>query len=328
MTVFPYIMIIMQEITTYRIIVMDNIDYTILTEPASSVFTAKLQKPAALSDDWLEFSQRKYTIDEHKIWDLLYKRQMDILPGRACDQFFKGLKILDFDLGGVPDFNKTNQILNQLTGWSVVAVPMLIPDHVFFYHLANKRFPAGNFIRKKEQFDYIEEPDVFHDAFGHVPLLTDPAFAQYMQAYGRAGWKALQFNHLKSLSALYWYTVEFGLLNSDDGLRIYGAGILSSPQESWYALEAKSPNHIHLNVDRVMRTDYTINDLQQSYFVIDGFEELFKQTQARPFDDIYKNIGPSFQYAPPAILDTDHVYQRGTQEYALRGGHASCATPL
>ena len=286
------------------------------------------KKPEYLNNDWLEAKQREYTNEEHQIWDQLYKRQMDILPDRACDQFFKGLKLLNFDQGGIPDFEKTNTILEPLTGWTVVAVPMLIPDHIFFYHLANKRFPAGNFIRTKEQIEYIEEPDVFHDAFGHVPMLTDPAFANYMQAYGRAGWKALQYNHLKSLSALYWYTVEFGLINTDDGMRIYGAGILSSREECKFSLSAQSPNHIHLNVDRVMRTDYKIDDLQQSYFVIDSFDELFKQTEERPFDYLYQNIGPSFQYAPSALLETDHVYHRGTQEYALRGGSASGAKPV
>ncbi|MCC3859800.1 phenylalanine 4-monooxygenase [Pseudemcibacter aquimaris] len=307
---------------------MNAINFGVMPDVPANVFTAELQKPSHLNDDWLEPKQRNYTTEEHNIWDRLYKRQMDILPGLACDQFFKGLSILDFDKGGVPDFNKSNEILKAETGWTMVPVPMLIPDHVFFYHLANRRFPTGNFIRTANQFDYIEEPDVFHDAFGHVPLLTDPSFADYMEAYGRAGWKALQYNHLKALSALYWYTVEFGLINTDDGMRIYGAGILSSPEESPYALNAKSPNRIHLNVDRVMRTDYKIDDLQASYFVIDSFEELFKMTVERPFDYIYENIGASFQYAPGAVLDTDHVYQRGTQEYCLRGGHASDAAPV
>ncbi|MBT5073231.1 MAG: phenylalanine 4-monooxygenase [Kordiimonadaceae bacterium] len=295
---------------------------------SKDVFAACLQKPPGLSDDWLELSQRIYTVGEHNVWDILYRRQMDILDGRACDQFNQGLELLDFNNGGVPDFSKSNEILKSITGWTVVPVPMLIPDHVFFYHLANKRFPAGNFIRAGDRLDYIEEPDVFHDAFGHVPLLTDPDFAQYMEAYGKAGWKAIQYNHLKALSALYWYTVEFGLINTDKGMRIYGAGILSSAEESIFSLEGNSPNRIYLNVDRVMRTDYKINDLQQSYFVIDSFEELFKQTQERPFDDIYQNIGASFQYAPSAILDTDHIYNRGSQEYALRGGHASGEKPV
>ena len=307
---------------------MEPIDYSIMPTASENVFAAKLKKPDGLSNDWLELKQRDYTVGEHKVWDILYRRQMDVLKGRACDQFFNGLELLDFDRGGVPDFNRTNETLKSITGWTVVPVPMLIPDHVFFYHLANKRFPAGNFIRRADQLEYIEEPDVFHDAFGHVALLTDPAFAHYMQAYGQAGWKAIHYNHLKALSALYWYTVEFGLINTNDGIRIYGAGILSSAEESAFSLEAQSPNRIHLNVDRVMRTDYKIDDLQQSYFVVDSFEELFKQTEERPFDDIYKNIGASFQYAPSAMLDTDHIYTRGTMEYALRGGHASGAKPV
>ena len=253
---------------------------------------------------------------------------MDILPGLACDQFFNRLKMLDFDKGGVPDFNETKEMLKSIIGCTIIPLPMLIPDHVFFYHLANKRFPAGNLIRTKDCFDYIEEPDVFHDVFGHVPLLTDPSFANYKKVCGKAGWKVLQYNHLKALGVLYWYTVEFGLINTKEGMRIYGAGILSSPEESPHAVKAKSPNRIHLIVDRVIRTDYKIDDLQSSYFVIDSFEELYKMIVDRPFDYIYQNIGASFQYAPAALLETDHVYQRRTQEYCLRGGHASGETPI
>ncbi len=307
---------------------MTNYNYSVMPQPSKDVYAACLKKPDHITSDWLEPHQREYCKSEHAVWDILYSRQMDILQDRACDQFFKGLKDLNFDRGGVPDFNETNEILSSMTGWSVVPVPMLIPDHVFFFHLANKRFPAGNFIRKPDQLDYIEEPDVFHDVFGHVPMLTDPSFAKYMEAYGKAGWKAIEYNHLKALSALYWYTVEFGLLSTDQGLRIYGAGILSSAEESIFSLQGKSPNRIHLNVDRVMRTDYKIDDLQQTYFVVDSFEELFHATEQRPFDDIYQNIGASFQYAPSALLDTDHVYTRGTQEYSLRGGHASGADPV
>jgi len=209
-----------------------------------------------------------------------------------------------------------------------VPVPMLIPDHVFYYHLANRRFPAGNFIRSREQFDYIQEPDVFHDVFGHVPLLTDPVFARYMEAYGRAGWKALKYNRLKALSALYWYTVEFGLILEDDQLRIYGAGILSGPTETVFSIDGRSPNRIHLNVDRVMRTDYTISDLQATYFVIESFRELFHLTEQRGFEPIYESLAPAFQYAKTAALDTDHIYHRGTQEYELRGGRGSGARPV
>ncbi|MEM8799758.1 MAG: phenylalanine 4-monooxygenase [Pseudomonadota bacterium] len=303
-------------------------DYSRIPALPETVYVAPLKKPAYLAADWLEPEQRTYTTDEHAMWDRLYARQMDVLPGRACDAFMDGLKKLDLARGGVPDFHKMSEELKSLTGWSVVPVPMLIPDHVFFYHLANRRFPAGNFIRTPEQMKYLQEPDVFHDVFGHVPLLADPVFADYMEAYGRAGWKALKFNRLKALGALYWYTVEFGLINTPDGIRVYGAGILSSPEESVYALEGQSPNRIHMNVDRVMRTDYIISDLQRSYFVIDSFEYLFQATEKRSFDEIYNTLAPGFQFAPSAVLETDRVYHRGTQEYALRGGRESGAVAV
>jgi len=209
-----------------------------------------------------------------------------------------------------------------------VPVPMLIPDHVFFYHLANRRFPAGNFIRSRAQFDYISEPDVFHDVFGHVPMLTDPVYADYMQEYGRAGWKALAHNRLKALSALYWYTVEFGLICEADGIKAYGAGILSGPSEAKFAVQGQSPNRIHLEVDRVMRTDYVISDMQPTYFVIDSFEELFRKTVERNFDDLYRGLNPGFTYSNQAVLGGDRVYHLGTQEYAGRGGQGSGARPV
>jgi phenylalanine-4-hydroxylase len=206
------------------------------------------------------------------VWDDLFARQIEVLPGRAASAFIAGLDKLDLGRGGVPEFARLSQELGALTGWSVVPVPMLIPDDVFFWHLANRRFPAGNFIRTRETFDYIQEPDVFHDVFGHVPMLADPTYADYMQEYGRAGWKAMRYNRLKALGALYWYTVEFGLILEAEGLRAYGAGILSGPTEAVYCLEAESPNRIMLNVDRVMRTDYVIDDLQPTYFVIESFQ--------------------------------------------------------
>jgi len=238
------------------------------------------------------------------------------------------LQKLHLDRSGVPDFARVSDQLGALTGWSVVPVPMLIPDHVFFWHLANRRFPAGNFIRTRETFDYIQEPDVFHDVFGHVPLLTDPMFADYMQEYGKAGWKAMRYNRLKALGSLYWYTVEFGLIKEAAGLRIYGSGILSGPREAIFALEARSPNRIMLNVDRVMRTDYVIDDLQPTYFVIESFADLYHQTVERDFDRLYRNLSPGFTYANAAVIDVDDVLHRGTQEYHLRGGRGSNADPV
>ena len=199
---------------------------------------------------------------------------------------------------------------------------------MFFWHLANRRFPAGNFIRTRETFDYIEEPDVFHDVFGHVPMLADPVYADYMQAYGRAGWKAMRYNRLKALGALYWYTVEFGLIMEGDSLRAYGAGILSGPTEAVFALEAQSPNRIFLNVDRVMRTDYVIDDLQPTYFVIESLDDLYRQTVDRDFDRLYRSLGAGFTYANTAVIDIDNVLRRGSQEYFLRGGRASRAVAV
>ena len=303
-------------------------EFTALPEVDPDVFTAPLRRPAHVGDDWLEPRQRDYSSDEHAIWNALFERQMDILPGRACSAFFAGLQKLHLNRGGVPEFAQLSEQLGALTGWSVVPVPMLIPDHVFFWHLANRRFPAGNFIRSRDNFDYIQEPDVFHDVFGHVPLLTDPVFADYMQEYGRAGWKAMRYNRLKALGALYWYTVEFGLMLEGADLRIYGAGILSGPREAVFALEGRSPNRIMLSVDRVMRTDYVIDDLQPTYFVIESFADLYHQTVERDFDRLYRSLNPGFTYANSAVIDVDDVLHRGTQEYHLRGGRGSGAEPV
>ncbi len=303
-------------------------DFAVLPEMPADVFTAPLQKPDHVGDDWLEPAQTRYSSEEDAIWNDLFARQMQVLPGRAASAFMAGLDKLNLDRGGVPDFGELSEELGRLTGWSVVPVPMLIPDHVFFWHLANRRFPAGNFIRTRETFDYIQEPDVFHDVFGHVPMLTDPVYADYMQEYGKAGWKAMRHNRLKALGALYWYTVEFGLILEDAGLRAYGAGILSGPTEVVFATEALSPNRIMLNVDRVMRTDYVISDLQPTYFVIDSFEDLYRQTVERDFDRLYRSLGPAFTYANSAVIDVDHVLHRGTQEYLLRGGRGSGARPV
>lgn len=303
-------------------------DYTRLPDPGPQVFTAPLKRPAHVGADWLEPAQTVYSSDENAIWDELYARQMKVLPGRAASAFLGGLDKLDLGRGGVPEFARLSVELGALTGWSIVPVPMLIPDHVFFWHLANRRFPAGNFIRSRETFDYIQEPDVFHDVFGHAPMLTDPVFADYMQEYGRAGWKAMRYNRLKALGALYWYTVEFGLILEEAGLRAYGAGILSGPTEAVFCLEAQSPNRIMLNVDRVMRTDYVISDLQPSYFVIESFKELYHDTVERDFDRLYKSLAPGFTYANTAVIDIDDVLHRGTQEYLLRGGRGSGAKPI
>lgn len=258
----------------------------------------------------------KYTKDEHDIWNTLYAQQIDVLKGRAVAEFYDGLSALDLNQGGIPDLTKLNPKLKALTGWEVIMVPHLVPDDVFFTHLANKRFPAGRFIRGRDQMDYLQEPDVFHDIFGHVPLLAQPVFADYMQAYGQGGLRALEYDCLKNLARLYWYTVEFGLMKTDDGMRIYGAGIVSSRTESVFAVDDPSPNRLHFNLERVMHTDYRIDDFQQVYFVIESFEQLLNVTY-QDFGPLYEKMSRDKHTHPITdILDCDIVYTKGTQDYA------------
>ena len=275
--------------------------------------------PGAAADWTIPQDWQAYTAAEHQTWVTLYERQMKILPGLACDAFMKGLDALDLHGGGIPDFERMSELLRALTGWTVVAVPGLVPDDVFFDHLANRRFPAGQFIRKPDQLDYIQEPDVFHDVFGHVPMLADPVFADYMQAYGQGGARALGLGQLQNLARLYWYTVEFGLMLTPEGLRIYGAGILSSKTESDFCLHDPSPNRLGLDLERVMRTLYRIDDFQQVYFVIDSLDQLLAETQ-KDFGPIYDRLKGAEDLPIEAILPADKVFTRGTQAYARAGG--------
>ena len=252
--------------------------------------TIDQKPPIGSALDWtIDQNWQAYSDAEHARWTALYERQMELLPGRACDAFMQGLDRLDLHGEGIPDFKRLNEGLSALTGWTIVAVPGLVPDVVFFDHLANRRFPSGNFIRRQDQFDYISEPDVFHDVFGHVPLLADPVFGDYMQAYGKGGLRALGLHNLDALARLYWYSVEFGLIATPDGLRIYGAGILSSPGESCFALDSAKPNRIGFDLTRIMRTLYKIDDFQETYFVINSFEQLFAATQ-QDFGPIYEGL--------------------------------------
>ena len=278
------------------------------------------QPPEGAAADWtIPQSWDAYTPLEHQTWDTLYARQTALLPGRACDAFLHGLKALDLGAGGIPDFAVINPKLQALTGWTVVCVPGLVPDEVFFDHLANRRFVSGQFIRKPDQLDYLQEPDIFHDVFGHVPMLTDPDFAAYMEAYGKGGQRAASLGVLPNLARLYWYTVEFGLVREADALRIYGAGIVSSATESVFALEDASPNRLGFDLERVMRTPYRIDDFQQVYFVIDSIDQLKRET-LKDFGPVYDAVKGADDIAIEAVLPTDAVFTRGTQAYANRGG--------
>jgi phenylalanine-4-hydroxylase len=277
--------------------------------------------PKGANPDWtIPQGFERYSEAAHRIWTTLYERQADILPGRACDAFLHGLDALDLHGQGIPDFRQLNEKLSGLTGWRIVAVPGLVPDAVFFEHLANRRFPAANFIRGADELDYLQEPDIFHDVFGHVPMLTDPVFADYMQAYGKGGLRALSLGRLANLARLYWYTVEFGLLETHEGLRIYGAGIVSSRTESNFALASDSPNRLGFDLERVMRTLYRIDDFQQVYFVIRSLQHLLDVTTGTDFGPLYTKLSRMPDIPIAAIEPSDKVFTRGTQEYARSGG--------
>ncbi len=252
----------------------------------------------AASDHTVPQAWERYSEAEHGVWRTLYARQTAMLPGLACTEYMSGLGKLDF-ASGIPDFTLLSDRLAALTGWRVVAVPGLVPDEVFFEHLANRRFPAGRFIRGADQLDYLQEPDVFHDVFGHVPMLTDPVFADYMQAYGRGGMRALGLGRLHNLARLYWYTVEFGLLQTDAGLRIYGAGIVSSATESRYALNDPRPKRENFDLETVMRTPYRIDDVQALYFVIPSLQALLDATVHTDFGPLYESLADAPDHALP-----------------------------
>jgi phenylalanine-4-hydroxylase len=256
-----------------------------------------------------------YSRTDHEVWDILFARQRALLPAYACQEFLDGIERFGLGDGGIPRFEDLNRVLATATGWQLVAVEGLLPDEVFFDHLANRRFPVSWWIRKPDQLDYLAEPDLFHDLFGHVPLLLNPVFADYMQAYGRGGMKAHAIGPeaLMNLTRLYWYTVEFGLIRGAEGLRIYGAGIVSSKGESIHSIDSAAPNRIGFDLERVMQTRYRIDTYQQTYFVIDSFEDLFKATLP-DFTPIYEHLAEQPVHAAGDVLDTDRVFQRGTRE--------------
>lgn len=253
-----------------------------------------------------------YTAENHRTWSTLFKRQSEILPQRACREFLENIQRFGMNSDAIPRFEELNEVLIRTTGWTLIGVEGLLPELVFFEHLANRRFPVTWWIRRPDQIDYIAEPDLFHDLYGHVPLLLNPVFADYMQAYGQGGVKSSTCgpDALMNLTRLYWYTVEFGLISTPEGLRIYGSGIVSSKGESIYSLESDSPNRIGFNLKRIMRTKYRIDSFQKTYFVIDNFEQLFAAT--RPdFIPLYAELKEQSAIPAGDVLMDDKITHRG-----------------
>ncbi len=282
--------------------------------------TTAAPPPGARPDWTIPQDWAAYTPAEHALWDKLFARQAGMLRGRASEAFLRGVEVLRLARPGVPNLEELSEILTARTGWSVAAVPGLVPDEVFFRHLSERRFVAGRFLRRPDQIDYIQEPDVFHDVFGHVPMLADPVFADYMQAYGAGGLRSLRFDALDHLARLYWYSVEFGLVREAGALRVFGAGIVSSFSETHFALESPSPNRVGFELERVMRTLYRIDDFQETYFVIDSFQDLLKRTLETDFAPLYARLAELDDIAPGAVIEGDAIIQRGDHTY--RGRHA------
>jgi phenylalanine-4-hydroxylase len=276
------------------------------TAPAANAVKLRGDYSAANADYVVEQSWCDYTPLEHSLWARLVKRQFRLIEIYGAPQVLAGLKALHI-ADHVPRFDEASDVLRAATGWEIVAVPGLIPEQNFFAHLAKRHFPVTVWLRTPEEIDYLSEPDVFHDFFGHVPLLCDPNFADFMQAYGEAGRKADAEGGLKMLARLYWYCVEFGLIKTDAGLRAYGAGILSSAGETVFCIEDRRPHRIGFELERVMRTDYLIDAYQKTYFVMDSFEQLFRNAYHRDFAPIYRAYRDSPGLPPDAILPTDKV---------------------
>lgn len=271
-----------------------------------------------IPQDWAHYSAA-----DHAVWKTLFERQTALLPQLACREFVEGMQALPLSAEAIPDFAALNEVLMPRTGWQVVAVPGLVPDEVFFEHLANRRFPSGNFIRGADQLDYLQEPDVFHDVFGHVPMLMHPVMADFIQLYGQAGLRAQRIGKLTELARVYWYTVEFGLVKEQvrsdagvcDALRIYGAGIASSFSESRYAVQSSIPHRIGFDLERVMRTRYRIDDVQACYFVLDSLDDLLALARI-DFDPVYERLNSGPCHAPGEVLSGDKVWSQGERSYA------------
>jgi phenylalanine-4-hydroxylase len=267
---------------------------------------------SAMRADWtVDQPFASYTSEDHALWRHLYQRQTRLIRDYAAPVFIDSVNAMACE-DAIPDYEAVNRRLRHATGWEIVAVPGLVPDDVFFAHLANRRFPTSWWIRKPEELDYLVEPDVFHDVFGHVPLLFDPVFSSYLQHYGLGGPKAIAHDSVSLLARLYWYMVEFGLIMTDDGLKAYGAGMLSSFGETQFSVDSEKPNRIGFDLERVMRTRYWIDRYQSTYFVLPSFEKLFRDSINTDFGPLYERLKPLTPFAPDAVLDTDHVIARGS----------------
>ncbi len=276
--------------------------------PTQSPVTLRGDYAHAAADFRVPQHYENYTADEQAIWRTLYERQLSLMPDHAAPEFMAGLRLLGADSQHIPVLEQASERLQRLTGFEVIGVPGLIPEADFFAHLAERRFPVTVWMRRRDELDYLVEPDLFHDFFGHLPMLAHTVFANFIQAYGALGARASTPAQLKMLARLYWYTVEFGLVATSKGLRAYGAGILSSSGETVYATRATGPARIGFDLQRVLRTNYLIDAYQKTYFVLDDIEQLFDSVLDADFDALFADADRRTAYEPDARLPTDQPF--------------------
>ncbi len=276
--------------------------------PASQAVRLRGDYGQARADYSVEQHYASYTPDEHAVWRELLARQRRLMARYAVPEFLTGVDALGLD-ARIPRLAQVSERLRRLTRWELVGVPGLIPEREFFAHLAQRRFPVTVWMRRRDEFDYLVEPDLFHDFFGHVPLLCEPVYADFIELYGRAGPRAIEHGGLAMLARLYWYGVEFGLMETSQGLRAYGAGILSSASETRYALESPQPLRIRFDLERVLRTRYLIDDFQRNYFVIRSFRELIDRAVQTDFLPLYARHAGEPGIEPGTWCASDELLQ-------------------
>ena len=244
-----------------------------------------LNHPMVIKESWHNFTEQ-----HHKTWEFLFQRQLNLLEKRAVPEFTSSLLDLDITAHQIPKFSDLNFLLQKRTGFSLVPVAGYIPAELFFKFLSQRMFPSTCFIRTPEQLDYLPEPDIFHDVFGHVPLLVQPVFADFMEAFGKSALEAIKLDLLEFATRIYWFTVEFGLKKTENGLKIYGAGILSSPGESIYSVESEEPLRIKFNHERIMKTDFHTDSFQKVYAAISDYSELFQMVSQMNWSEIKERL--------------------------------------
>lgn len=271
--------------------------------------------PQGVASDWsMPQNWEQFTSQDHERWRTFAAKQAKALEGLASATFLEGVRALELDRLGVPDFAIWNERLHSLTGWEVVAVPGVIPNAPFFKMLSQRKFPVANFLRQGPSFDYNDEPDMFHDVFGHMPMFIDPTFGEFMCAYGRAGIRAERLGMSDWLGRLYLHTVEFGLIQEGGGLRAYGAGLMSSHAETLHALTSPAPRRLKFDLPRLMRTDWPFDEFQPTYFVIESFDALLEEMETTSLKQVYDTVRalPLIAIGEPAPSDQPYVMPDNT----------------